>query len=109
GKSATGDGGDNVHIELDGVEGKEERVAPDAPDEHNQAGKEIGGGAKNYSNNTAEKNISPSVVNETYASLDGSGKQHVGICLMRGDTVQDSDLDDENTVVQETGLDDEWA
>ncbi|XLV02004.1 hypothetical protein S245_016341, partial [Arachis hypogaea] len=108
-KSAASGGGDNVRAELDGVEGREEREAPYAPNEQNQAGKEIGGGAENCSNSTAEKNIPPSVVNEIHASLDESGKQHVGICLMRGNAVQDSDLEDENTVVQEIGLDDERA
>ncbi|XP_057721964.1 uncharacterized protein LOC130936015 isoform X1 [Arachis stenosperma] len=82
-KSAASGGGDNVHIELDGVEGREEREAPYALDEQNQTGKEIGGGVENCSNNTAKKNIQPSVVNEIHASLDESDKQHVGISLMR--------------------------
>ncbi|XLT07149.1 hypothetical protein HN51_045898 [Arachis hypogaea] len=92
-----------------GVEGRKECEAPDVPGKQNQAGKEIGRGAENSSNSTTKENIPPSVVNEIHASLDGSGKQHVGICLMRGDAVQDSNLEDENTVVQKTGLDDEGA
>ncbi|RYR57104.1 hypothetical protein Ahy_A05g022832 isoform A [Arachis hypogaea] len=103
-KSAASGGGDNVRTELDGVKSREERETPYAPDEQNQVGKEIGESAENCSNSTAEKNIPPSVVNKIHASLDESGKQHVGICLMRSDAVQDSDLEDENTVVQETGL-----
>ncbi|XP_052107236.1 uncharacterized protein LOC127739765 [Arachis duranensis] len=108
-KSVASGEGDNIRAKLDGVEGKEEREASYAPGEQNLAGKEIGRGAENCSNNIVEKNIPPSVVNEIHTSLNESGKHHVSICLMRGDAVQDSDLDDENTMVQEIGLDDEGA